>query len=148
VSQNKEEKASLEKESPVEREVKGEVPAQLEVRYAKSGSFRAVRADGVYGGILPSLHIHMSFFVERGPLPNKVKYLVSREGKLEGEASVDIEDGIVREVETSIVMDLVIARGFLDWLKEKVDLGEALQKGTAKAEENYATTESDRFEQS
>jgi len=148
VSQNKEEKPAVEEESPVEREAKGEPPSQLEVRYAKSGSFRAVHADGVYGGILPSLNVHMSFFVERGPVPNKVNYLVSREGKLEGEASVDIEGGIVREVETTVVMDLAIARGFLDWLKEKVELGEALQRGTAKKEEDNAATESDVFEQS
>lgn len=147
MSQNIDEKRPIEK--PVEGEASNEEKnPQLEVRYAKSGSFRAVRADGVYGGVLPNLNIHMSFFVERGPIPNKVNYLVSQDGKIQEEASVDIEGGIVREVETTVIMDLANARSFLDWLKAKVDLSEALQKGTTKKEENHAAAESDRFEQS
>ncbi|HKV38014.1 MAG TPA: hypothetical protein VJX67_02285 [Blastocatellia bacterium] len=104
----------------------------LEVRYSKGANFRVLHADGIYGGILPNLNIHMAFFVERGPLPNFVRYNISPEGMLigEDESSKSIEQGIVREVETVVVFDINTAKSVFQWLKEKLDLAETLVNAT------------------
>jgi hypothetical protein len=114
-------------------EVEEKAGAQLQVRYVRSTAFRVLHADGVYGGVLPSLKIHMSFYEERGPLPNRVTYAISPEGAVKEASEIEIEEGIIREVETTVTMTLDMCKVFLEWLREKIDLAEALKTGTAKA---------------
>jgi hypothetical protein len=89
--------------------------------YLKSPFFRAVHADGVYGGITPHGSIHMGFFSERNPFPTQTEYEIT-DNKLgrEIEESRIVKPGFVREVDVDVIMDLTTAIALQGWLTDKI----------------------------
>jgi hypothetical protein len=76
----------------------------------------------------------MSFYSERHPIPRILTHEVTREGVVGSESSRDIRDGIVREVEVEVVMDLQMARDVVKWLQEHIATLENIreqQRGTS-----------------
>ena len=81
----------------------------------------------------------MSFYSERAPIPRKV----SRELKppepnssdriLGQEILRDTKDGLVREVEVEVMVDLEMAKSLLEWLENKVQTLEGRDKTKGKA---------------
>lgn len=97
--------------------------AKLAFHYIKSNYFRVIHADGVYGGISPKGKIQMAFFSERQPIPQQTVFAFdpksqSTTGEIEGERVT--REGVVREVEANILMDLDTARTFSTWISEKI----------------------------
>jgi hypothetical protein len=95
---------------------KHEVP----VKYVKSNFFRVIHADGAWGGISPRGDIHMSFYNERGALPDSGVITVGDEGKIVKPEAVQSSGSLVREIECDVVFDLVTAVGFRKWLDNKI----------------------------
>jgi len=96
---------------------------EITFHYIKNEQFRTLYADGAYGGITPQNKLHIAFYLERGPIP----LTVTQELKLEGitgslgrDLSVTGRKGIVREIESSIVMDLDAAERVADWILKTV----------------------------
>lgn len=93
---------------------------EVQFFYEKSNHFRVVHADGVYGGITPMGYLHFALYNERHPIP-KVSALPISDGRPAGpEVVKEKKDGIFREVEVDVIMDINIAIAFKQWLDEKV----------------------------
>lgn len=102
---------------------------EVEFHYIKAAGFRVIHADGVWGGPTPRGYISMSFFSERIPIPRRLVYEVPKSGIIAGNAppkETETKQGIIREVEADIMVDLETAKSMLVWLQEKVD---ALESG-------------------
>lgn len=122
----------------------GRQSQQLKVDYIKSNAFRVVHADGALGGLTPRLDIHMSFWSERFPIPKEIVYEIDQgamTGKEIGQLRV-AREGLVREVEVGVVMNLETAKVFHRWFGDKIESAEKtkheIQKKTA-GSRNQAT---------
>ena len=118
-----------ESESAVEVEEADGKPASGQIRfhYIKSGYFRTVLADGAWGGVSPAGRINIVFYNERAPIPRIVTHSV-KESRLGEELERESRDGIVREVEVAVALDLPAAESLLTWLEEKVQILRELKK--------------------
>lgn len=104
--------------------------------YVKSNYFRVVHADGAFGGLTPRGELFMSVFSERAPLPDVTVQAVEK-GQL-GQEIIEqrqASDGIVREIEVGIVMDLVVAKSVVAWLSDRIKIVEEYN-ANAKAQES------------
>ena len=99
-----------------------EIPEKLRVEFIKGNLFRVIHADGAFGGITPRLELFIAFYSERFPIPKVLTYEMSPEGIPTKELSSEREskEGVIRECEIGVVVDLPIAKSFLQWLTEKV----------------------------
>ena len=98
------------------------VPSEIAFDYIKGAFFRVIHADGVTGGVAPSGNIHMAFFSERGPIPQREVRTLSQDGvpgALISEKSV-VRPAVVREVDFDVVMSPRVAEAIIDWLQSAV----------------------------
>lgn len=105
-------------------------PLILKFHYIKSSLFRVVHVDGAHGGIVPSGGIHMALFSERSPIPQQSSFPLNPEGTLGPEVMANRvgKEGVVREVEVDLRMDLTTAEAVAEWLKIKVEELKRIQK--------------------
>ncbi len=94
---------------------------KLESHFIKSNYFRVIHVDGAYGGVTPTLDIHMAVYNERAPIPDLIVNKVSSETGLGDEIRREMKKGIVREVEVGLIMSASVAKSVIAWLQEKVD---------------------------
>jgi hypothetical protein len=92
--------------------------------YLKSYGFRTVHADGAMGGPTPrGKGLHIAFYAERAPIPTMTVHKVTDSQQL-GEEILDersSRDGIVRELEVDVVMDIGAARDLHGWLGQQLE---------------------------
>ncbi len=62
----------------------------------------------------------MSFFSERHPIPRRLTHELKPDGKIGGETGRESKDGIIREVEIEVMVDLTVAKSLNSWLDEKI----------------------------
>ena len=95
-----------------------EQPKSVRFNYIKSNGFRVVHVDGVVGGVAPRGAIFAALFSERVPIPEVTVQHLGEGGILGDEITEDrkVREGIVREVEVGLMMDLQIAEAFHAWL--------------------------------
>jgi hypothetical protein len=95
---------------------------KLRIEYQKSHAFRVIHADGAYGGTSPRLQLFIAFYSERFPLPKVLTYEADADGAPQAEivAERESKEGVIREVEVGITMDITAAKGFITWLNERV----------------------------
>lgn len=102
----------------------------IEFHYQKSPHYRSVHVDGFYGGVTPRGYVAVSLFNERSPIPKHVvRRVIASDGKsltAGKEEIIETLHGIVRQVETTMYMDLNTAREFQLWLARCVDELESL----------------------
>jgi len=111
--------------------VKVATQKKINFDYIKSNQFRVVRVDGAHGGIAPNGHtIQMALFSERAPIPKRETYKLEQ-GKLGERTAVEQRDAVIREVEIEALMDLDTAKRIVNWLQDKIDVAEQLQKELA-----------------
>lgn len=90
---------------------KGASTQAPEIHYIKGNFFRVVHADGAYGGTTPSANINIAFYSERPAIPRVTK----------GDEVVETRGGIVRELETNVVMDINTAINLYRWLGGRLE---------------------------
>lgn len=110
---------------------------QIEFHFIKANSFKVAYADGVFGGVSPKGALRMSFFNERLALPKSVTHKVVQEGDAvrvgeEIVAKRNSLNGVVREVEVDVVMNLESAKAFQLWLGNKIKELESLTSNQPK----------------
>ena len=93
---------------------------ELDIHYIKSNCYRTFHVDGIFGGITPGGKIHAATFVERQVLPETVRHEVEPDGKLGAEVSRVTKQGITREIEAGLVIDIGMAKTFRDWLDRNI----------------------------
>ena len=94
-----------------------EIPENFDFHFIKSNSFRVVHCDGVWGGTTPRGYITMSVYSERSPLPQKTTHQVLDHGLIGQETGKEGKEGIIREVDVEVIMDLSMAESLVTWLE-------------------------------
>ena len=101
---------------------------KITFRFLKSQYFRVIHADGVFGGITHQGKMSVAFFSERTPFPDLlVQEFNETTGVLGREVARTGSDGILREIEACVMMDLDTAQSFLEWLQRHIDIARRLQ---------------------
>ena len=95
-----------------------EIPTKIRFHYIKANGFRVIHIDGAHGGITPRGAIFAALYSERSPIPETTTHPIAEDGTLGEENKEDrkAREGIVREVEVGIMMDLGSAEAFHQWL--------------------------------
>lgn len=96
----------------------------LAVHYIKSNFFRVVFVDGAIVGPTPSGLIHMEVYNSRQPIPQETALTVGPDGGI-GKEDIDKrtgKTGIVREVETSLVIPIPVAREIVRVLQDNIKM--------------------------
>ena len=98
-------------------------PGRVRIEHQKSQSFRVIHADGAYGGTSPRLQLFIAFYSERFPIPKVLTYEASATGAPEREivAERESKEGVIREVEVGVTLDLTAAKGFAAWIMKQVE---------------------------
>jgi hypothetical protein len=107
-----------------------ETPPTISFHYIKSNFFRVVHTDGALGNVTPSGNIFVSFYSERGPIPQIMTHEITESGQVGTEHQDERvgKKGIIREVEVGAMMSVETATSFVAWLQEKIDLAQKFQK--------------------
>jgi hypothetical protein len=87
-----------------------------------SPNYKEIHVDGGYGGLTPKGFINVSFYAERRPIPTSTEHEVTEHGNL-GKIlsnSPDSKEGILREYEFGIYMDLTTAKNLAQFINGKV----------------------------
>jgi hypothetical protein len=101
----------------------------VEFQINRSNLFRIVHADGVFGGIAPTGLIFINFYSQVPPIPDRMFHEIEPDGKL-GKEVIGKRSGtsaaIVRELEVGVLIDVAVAKSFIQWLQDKVAAVEQL----------------------
>ena len=105
-----------------------QLPSSITLHYIKSNYFRVVHADGAIGGFTPRGEVFFSIYSERAPLPDVTVQAVEN-GQLGNEILEQRKgsEGILRELEVGVVMDLNVAKSFHAWLEERIKVAEQMR---------------------
>ena len=106
-------------------------PSKLKFHYIKSNFWRVIKADGAIGGITPRGDVFFSLYNERVPLPDVTVQAIEN-GRLSAEIIEErtTAEGILREIEVGVNMDLDTAKALVRWLQEKIDIIEQFREST------------------
>ena len=97
----------------------------LSVRYRNNAAYRSVHASGAYGGAVPTGEIFLGIFSERTHFPESA-LVEFDEVTHQAKETVQVEKGIVREMEVGIIMNLEVAKSIHLWLQEKINFVEGM----------------------
>jgi hypothetical protein len=97
----------------------------VKFHYIKGNFFRVIHADGAVGGITPGRGVFLSLFSERGAIPKMIELAINADGSLGGEIDREGKEGLVREVEVGVMLDLKAAKDIAQWLLKQVEILEA-----------------------
>ncbi len=111
---------------------KESLPEKIDVHYLKTSSYRSYHVDGMFGGPTSLGKLYIELFLERSVTPQIIQYKVTSEGTLGEEVHRIGKEGIIREIEAGLIMDIAIAKAFRDWLNEKIELYEKLKNEVEK----------------
>ncbi len=100
---------------------KSNVRTDIELHYIKTASYRTYHVDGAFGGLTPRGNIYCDFFVERAPTPQSMVHKITRDGQLGDEKNRTGKDGLVRQIECGISLDIKAAINLKTWLDEKIE---------------------------
>jgi hypothetical protein len=129
----------MSKDAPVEPKEAAPASGPVQFHYIKTNAHRVVRADGVHGGLTPALDIQMNFFGTRAPIPRLMVHEFS-EGRI-GDELPDLRverEGIIRDIEVTVIMDVERAEALHRWLGERIEKSRAthaLASGSEKRSE-------------
>lgn len=105
-------------------------PKKLEFHLIKSNYFRVIHVDGAWGSVTPSgNNIQMVVYSHRMPIPQTMVHPIV-EGKM-GDASPSEQvgkSGIVREMESALILDLDVAQALYKWLGTKIEQLQKIKK--------------------
>lgn len=98
----------------------------VKINYIKTPSYRSYHADGAYGGVTPKGNIYCEFFIDRNVTPQVVEHALSSDGIIGAVKKTYGKEGIVRQIECGISMDIATAISFRDWLDDKIKRRQAV----------------------
>ena len=117
-------------DSSIPRPVLSPGGEKIKFHYEKSNLFRVIHVDGAIGGLTPTLDLFISIYNQRAPIPKLTVQKISPGGQLGDEVTEERiqKDGVFREVEVGLVMNLNVAKALNQWLVDKIELAEKTQK--------------------
>jgi len=96
--------------------------SEIEFHNKINSNYREIHVDGAHGGITSRNFINLSFYSERFPIPKSSKYEVNQDrtiGNLMAN-SEDSKNGIIREYEIGVYMDIRTASEIAYFLLDRV----------------------------
>lgn len=105
---------------PIETTTIPEDSQALMFHYIKNPNFRVIHADGAIGGITPSKFIHFSLYSERPAIPQTITHKLNPDGTLGEVTSSTGKQGMIREMDVDIIVNLEAARSLRDWLDQTI----------------------------
>lgn len=102
------------------------IPSSVKFHYLKATQFRTIHADGVIGNVTPRGNIHMAMYSERPAIPREMVHKINPDGTLGeiDEKETIVREGIVREMEVDVLMNIEIARSIKNWLEDQIKKAE------------------------
>jgi hypothetical protein len=100
----------------------------IPVYYQRGRHYRTIEAEGAQAGITPRGKVQFTLFSELRPTPEFVLHRVSPTGNLGDVLEQVVKEGIVREVEVNVVMDLATTVQFIDLLQRTLQQIQALSE--------------------
>ena len=97
--------------------------SEIRFHYLKSPSFRVVHCDGAIGSLSPQGYIAAAIFSERIPIPQQTVQIIDANGAIGAEnlGRRVQREGIVREVEVELIMNISTAENLAQWLLKHVE---------------------------
>ncbi len=95
-------------------------PKRIKFTYNKSSNYRTYNADGVIGGLTAKGKIFFDFFNEKRPVPEFVVNELTKEGSLGKEIERKAIDGVIREIECGVFLDIETAVIISEWLNKRI----------------------------
>jgi hypothetical protein len=93
---------------------------EIEYHFVKSNYFRVLHVTGAYGGITSNLLIHMNVYGDRTPIPKTMGHEIRADNRIGTETRREGKQGVIREVEADIVIDVETAKAMVHWLNDKI----------------------------
>ena len=101
---------------------------EINFDYIKSNHFRVIHVDGAHGGIAPKGNkIQVALFSERNAIPRRETFAIDKH-KLTDLKKKEGREAVVREVEVEALMDLETAISIKNWLSDKIEFIENINK--------------------
>lgn len=116
--------------------IKRSNPEELTFHYLKGPDFRTIHVDGAIGGLTPNGFLHIAFYAERAAIPQSTTLKVNPDGSLGDELAREGKDGVVRQMETDIIVNENTARNIKVWLDQKLEEFELRRAVTASTEKS------------
>ncbi len=99
----------------------------FQVNYLKSNDYREVHCDGLVGNPITPERLWISFYSERFPIPRVVGFQSDVKDnqvtidETQSPVFMDSRQGLVRNVEFGIYLDLGVAEKMHDWLGKQIE---------------------------
>lgn len=103
-------------------------PDKITFHYLKGPDFRTIHVDGAIGGLTPNGHLHIAFYAERVAIPQTTTQPINPDGTLGDEIARESKEGVVRQMETDIIVNESTARNIKVWLDQKLEEFEVRRK--------------------
>jgi hypothetical protein len=94
----------------------------ISIHNIKSNQFRQSHTDGASAGITPSGHININFYSQRNAIPKETVFELNEDGTLGPlkNVSKDSKNGIIREYDFGIHVDIDTCIGIKNLLEQKI----------------------------
>lgn len=94
----------------------------VETHYIKNHDFKTVEGSGIFGGLTNNGQININFFTDRAPIPKKIVLEVDpSSGKIIREVERESKEGIIREVQFGVLLNIESAKNIVEWLNQKIE---------------------------
>ena len=107
---------------------------KLQISYKESPHYRVVHANGAYGGVSPLGELVMALYSERMQFPGRAVIRFDGNGVPSPE-EFQIDQGVVREIEVGVMLDLKSAKSLAEWLDQKIAVLERITKSSEESHE-------------
>ncbi len=95
---------------------------KVETHYIKNHDFKTIEGSGIFGGLTNNGKINVNFFTDRAPIPKKIILEIDPlTGKIIQEIERDSKEGIIREVQFGVLLNIDTAKNIVEWLTQKID---------------------------
>lgn len=92
----------------------------VDFHYIKNSDFKTVLADGTISSLTPAGYINLNFYLERFPIPDTITRKVKDGIVGEEIGQISNRNGIIREVNVGVVLDIETAKGVAKSLNELI----------------------------
>ncbi len=113
-----------------QKDRKGSKVERITIHNKVSNSFRETHADGAFINITPNSYLNLCFYAERFPIPKSSNFEITKDNQIQKLSdSDDSKDGVIREYEFGIYIDIETAKGLRDALGDVINHMEGIKNG-------------------
>ena len=105
--------------------------SDIRFKYIFPKDYNPIYINGAYGGIGPRGELTVNFYLERSPVPKEEVRNLLKNGSIGEQVNVeppDLQETIIRYIDTGIVMNYETAKIVHEWLGKHIQLMETIKK--------------------